>query len=45
MVRKVGNEVTGLQRKRFASIKLGNLAPGKWRYLSPSETQRLIDIL
>ena len=45
MVRKVGNEVTGLQRKRFASIRLGNLAPGKWRYLSPSETQRLIDIL
>jgi pseudouridine synthase len=45
MVRKVGNEVTGLQRKRFASIRLGNLAPGKWRYLSPSETQRLIDFL
>ena len=45
MVRKVGNEVTGLQRKRFASIKLGNLAPGKWRYLSPGETKRLIDIL
>lgn len=45
MVRKVGNEVTGLQRNRFASIKLGNLAPGKWRYLSPGETQRLIDTL
>jgi len=45
MVRKVGNEVTRLQRKRFASIKLGSLAPGKWRYLSPGETKRLIDFL
>ena len=45
MVRKVGNEVTGLQRKRIAGIKLGNLAPGKWRYLSPGETKRLVDIL
>ena len=41
MVRKVGNEVTGLQRKRFASIKLGNLAPGKWRYLSSAEKKSL----
>jgi len=41
MVRKVGNEVTRLQRKRFASIKLGNLPPGKWRYLSQSEKKAL----
>jgi len=45
MVRKVGNEVTRLQRKRFAGIKLGNLPPGKWRYLSPAEKKSLIDIL
>lgn len=45
MVRKVGNEVTRLQRKRFASVKLGNLPPGKWRYLSPAEKKRLINIL
>jgi pseudouridine synthase len=42
MVSKVGNEVTRLQRKRFAGIKLGNLPPGKWRYLSPSEKESLL---
>ena len=42
MVRKVGNEVTRLQRKRFASVKLGNLPPGKWRYLSSSEKKLLL---
>ena len=41
MVRKVGNEVVRLQRKRFATIKLGNLAPGNWRYLSRRETESL----
>lgn len=45
MVRKVGNEVTRLQRKRFAGIKLGNLPPGKWRHLSPGEKKSLVDIL
>jgi 23S rRNA pseudouridine2605 synthase/23S rRNA pseudouridine2604 synthase len=42
MVSKVGNEVTRLQRKRFASIKLGNLPPGKWRHLSHSEKESLL---
>jgi 16S rRNA U516 pseudouridylate synthase RsuA-like enzyme len=42
MVRKVGNQVTRLQRDRFAGIKLGNLAPGKWRYLSPGEKKTLL---
>ena len=42
MVRKVGNEVTRLQRKRFANVKLGNLPPGKWRYLSSSEKESLL---
>ncbi len=45
MVRKVGNEVTRLQRKRFAGIKLGNLPPGKWRHLSPGEKKSLVDTL
>ena len=45
MVRKVGNEVTRLQRKRFAGIRLGNLAPGRWRYLTPDEKKRLMDSL
>jgi pseudouridine synthase len=43
MVRKVGNQVTRLQRDRFAGIKLGNLAPGKWRYLSRGEKKTLLD--
>ncbi|MEE4262459.1 MAG: pseudouridine synthase [Desulfobacteraceae bacterium] len=42
MVGKVGNEVTRLQRKRFAGIKLGSLPPGKWRHLSPAEIKSLI---
>jgi len=42
MVRKVGNEVTRLQRQRFASIKLGNLPPGKWRYLEETEKKFLL---
>jgi pseudouridine synthase len=42
MVRKVGNEVTRLQRKRFANVKLGNLPPGKWRYLKESEKKSLL---
>jgi len=41
MVGKVGNEVTRLKRKRFSSIKLGNLPPGKWRHLSPAEIKSL----
>ena len=44
MVRKVGNEVARLERKRFSSIKLGSLPPGKWRHLSQSERESLLDI-
>ena len=42
MVRKVGNTVTRLQRIRVAGIKLGKLAPGQWRYLSPGEKESLL---
>ena len=42
MVRKVGNEVVRLQRKRVATIKLGKLAPGQWRYLSRREKVSLL---
>jgi 23S rRNA pseudouridine2605 synthase/23S rRNA pseudouridine2604 synthase len=45
MVRKVGNQVTQLKRKRFAGITLGNLAAGKWRYLTPDEKKRLLNSL
>ena len=42
MVRKVGNTVTRLQRIRVAGIKLGKLAPGKWRHLTRSEKESLL---
>ncbi len=42
MVRKVGNAVDRLQRKRFAGIKLGNLPPGRWRHLSKRERESLL---
>jgi 23S rRNA pseudouridine2605 synthase/23S rRNA pseudouridine2604 synthase len=45
MVRKVGNQVTGLKRIRVANIKLGNLARGAWRYLTEQEKQELLKML
>jgi 23S rRNA pseudouridine2605 synthase len=42
MVAMTGNEVTSLKRIRFAHIRLGNLAPGKWRYLTPVEIRDLL---
>jgi 23S rRNA pseudouridine2605 synthase/23S rRNA pseudouridine2604 synthase len=41
MVRKVGQEVVGLQRIRIASIRLGKLDPGRWRFLVPEEIEVL----
>jgi 23S rRNA pseudouridine2605 synthase/23S rRNA pseudouridine2604 synthase len=41
MVRKVGNRVVALKRLRIASVKLGGLPEGHWRFLSPSEVDRL----
>ena len=45
MVRKVGNQVTGLKRIRVANIKLGRLAPGAWRHLNDKEQRELLRIL
>ena len=45
MVKKVGNRVVRLHRIRVAELKLGRLAKGSWRHLSPSETQRLLKLL
>ena len=42
MARKVGNAVVRLQRNRVANVRLGGLAPGKWRYLSRREREALI---
>ncbi len=45
MVAKVGNQVTRLQRKRIANIKLGRLPEGKWRYLRPAEKKELLKLM
>ena len=42
MVRKVGNEVVRLQRTRVANVRLGGLAPGRWRHLSRREREALV---
>lgn len=45
MCEYLGYEVTSLQRVRIMHIKLDKLAPGKWRYFSPSEIQQLDNLL
>ncbi len=41
MVEAVGNRVVALHRIRVGSLCLGDLAPGKWRYLSEQEIRQL----
>ena len=41
MVEAVGNEVAKLHRVRMATLHLGSLAPGQWRYLSTREIAEL----
>ncbi len=41
MVARVGNKVDMLKRIRMANITLGNLKPGKWRYLTNDEVKKL----
>jgi pseudouridine synthase len=41
MVQKVGNRVSELKRIRIASIRLGKLPEGKWRYLNEDEKKLL----
>jgi 23S rRNA pseudouridine2604 synthase len=38
MCELVGLRVTALKRIRIGKIRLGDLPPGKWRYLQPGET-------
>lgn len=42
MVRRLGNEVVELKRTRVASVRLGRLAEGAWRHLSPEEMEALL---
>ncbi|MBW2653879.1 MAG: hypothetical protein JRC91_02815 [Deltaproteobacteria bacterium] len=41
MVGKIKNKVDRLKRIRMASITLGKLKEGKWRYLNPEEIKGL----
>jgi 23S rRNA pseudouridine2605 synthase len=41
MAEAIGNEVTSLERLRFASLRLGDLAEGEARRLRDSELRRL----
>ena len=45
MVRKVGNQVTNLQRIRIANISLGELSEGDWRHLTKTELKPLLKSL
>ena len=45
MASRVGMDVTDLLRVRIGPLKLGTLAEGAWRELSPAEEQQLRDAL
>ncbi len=42
MVAKMGYTVTRLKRVRMATIRLGDLPPGAWRFLTPAEKRNLL---
>lgn len=42
MFETLGREVTGLLRVQIGPIRLGQLPPGKWRVLSPTEVKSLL---
>lgn len=41
MCEQIGLEITKLQRVAIGSIKLGDLAPGKWRHLTKTQVEYL----
>lgn len=45
MAEAVGHQVVSLKRVRICHIRLDNLKPGKWRYLSAGEVAELMKIL
>jgi 23S rRNA pseudouridine2605 synthase/23S rRNA pseudouridine2604 synthase len=42
MARHLGHHVSRLKRLRMANIRLGELPPGAWRYLTEAETKQLL---
>ena len=45
MVGHVGHRVVRLKRIRLAHLRLGQLAPGAWRYLSAAERKQLLQMV
>lgn len=45
MAEAVGHQVVSLKRVRISHIRLGNLKPGKWRYLSADEVDQLMKVV
>jgi 23S rRNA pseudouridine2605 synthase/23S rRNA pseudouridine2604 synthase len=45
MLRKMGYQVNTLKRTEMATVRLGKLASGAWRYLTGAEKQRLLKTL
>jgi len=45
MFEAVGFTVKYLKRERIGNLRLGDLKPGQWRYLSPSELENLKNIV
>ena len=43
MCEYLGYRVTRLKRIRFINIELGDLATGKWRYLTAGEKKELLE--
>jgi 16S rRNA pseudouridine516 synthase len=41
MFAAVGNHVEALHRSRVGGLELGDLPPGEWRQLNPSDLQGL----
>lgn len=43
MLEKIGHPVNSLKRISFGSLELGDLKPGKWRFATPEEIERLTE--
>ncbi len=44
MLDRIGHPVNSLTRISFGTIELGDLKPGKWRFLSPEEIEKLTEV-
>ena len=42
MIQKIGNEVIHLKRKSIAHIKLGSLEPGKFKFLTEKDIDKIV---